>query len=616
MYGAYYLVPSLWNIVILVSVFILFSRIKTLKDSVKSLEDSISPNKPSEPKTTTINLHKDQSVTEIDPNYIIGDPIPQSVKPLSMTELSKPEVKEVENTNKPESNDSEDLAINWLKENLLLKIGVVMIILGAGWFVSYAFVNNWISPVGRITLGVVTGAIVTLFGTFRFSKDKTQGNAFTILGTAIIIMSLLAGQSFYNFFTPTIILLFIFIISLYISMTAIAYEEERLAIYGILISLFAPLLSGTADMDIVLLYVYLAVTSVASIWISIIKGWKNILLIGITGILMYSLTNIFGGGLYKYDFKYVVLFTAYIISIFYMLVGVWSMIKHSANTDVKDVYTTLVNSILVIGFTVSIIPTVYQSLVFAVWVIVYAFTGFYVFSRTKNISLFYLHSCIAILLLAIATSIELSGKTLIIAFAIEAAIITVASFIVTNDIKVAQRTGSLMLIPGFMSIPSFVSNSWRYGEFVIHSDFFVLFIMMALTGLLGVFYYLNTPNSERKISNNIELMFITSSIYLFALIWLCNHSIIKNPDSAVFLSLFIYTTIGLTTHFYGLFNQHTGLKKYGMVVLILVIARLVLVDVWNMELLLRVITFVVLGVMFISTTFISKRENSSALIKS
>jgi uncharacterized membrane protein len=614
MYGIYYLVPSLWNVVILISIFILFSRIKTLKDSVNSLEDSISPIKPSDSITTKTDAINN-NISKIDPNYIIGDPIPQSVKPLSISELSKPVIKEAQQTFKTKSNDGEDQVINWLKENLLLKIGVVMIILGAGWFVSYAFVNNWISPVGRITLGVITGAFVTLFGTFRFSKDKTQGNAFTVLGTAIIIMSLLAGQSFYNFFTPTVVLLFIFIVSLYISMTAIAYEEERLAIYGMLISLLAPILSGTADMDMVLLYMYLAVTSIASIWISIIKSWKNILLIGITGILMYSLTNIFGGVLYKYDYKYIILFTTYLISIFYMLVGIWSMIKHGAETDTKDAYTTIVNSVLIIGFTLSIIPTVYQSLTLALWVLAFAFTGFFVFSRTKNMSLFYLHSCIAILLLALATSIELSGKTLIIAFAIEAAIITVASFIVTNDIKVTQRVGALMIIPGLMSLPSLVSSSWRYGEFILHSDFFVLFIMMALTGLLGVFYYLNTSNTKREFNSTTEFMFIVSSFYMFSLIWLCSHSLIMNPDSAVFLSLFVYTTIGLSTHFYGLFNQHTGLKKYGMIVLILVIARLILVDVWNMELLLRVVTFVVLGVMFISTTFISKNQNGN-LIKS
>jgi hypothetical protein len=172
-----------------------------------------------------------------------------------------------------------------------------------------------------------------------------------------------------------------------------------------------------------------------------------------------------------------------------------------------------------------------------------------------------------------------------------------------------------MIIPGLMSLPSLVSSSWRYGEFILHSDFFVLFIMMALTGLLGVFYYLNTSNTKREFNSTTEFMFIVSSFYMFSLIWLCSHSLIMNPDSAVFLSLFVYTTIGLSTHFYGLFNQHTGLKKYGMIVLILVIARLILVDVWNMELLLRVVTFVVLGVMFISTTFISKNQNGN-LIKS
>jgi uncharacterized membrane protein len=106
-----------------------------------------------------------------------------------------------------------------------------------------------------------------------------------------------------------------------------------------------------------------------------------------------------------------------------------------------------------------------------------------------------------------------------------------------------------------------------------------------------------------------QVAYIVSSVYVFALVWLVNHSIILNDDTAVFISLFIYTVVGLGTHFYGLFNGSDPLRKYGMALLVLVVIRLILVDVWNMDLVLRVITFIVLGVMFMSSAFISKKQN-------
>jgi uncharacterized membrane protein len=68
------------------------------------------------------------------------------------------------------------------------------------------------------------------------------------------------------------------------------------------------------------------------------------------------------------------------------------------------------------------------------------------------------------------------------------------------------------------------------------------------------------------------------------------------------------------TYFRGLFEGNSGLKKYGAVMLILVVIRLVLVDVWAMDLALRVVTFIVIGVMFISTAFISKSKKEESII--
>ena len=45
----------------------------------------------------------------------------------------------------------------WLKEDWLMKLGAFLFIVGFGWFVSYAFANNWVGPFGRISIGIVAG---------------------------------------------------------------------------------------------------------------------------------------------------------------------------------------------------------------------------------------------------------------------------------------------------------------------------------------------------------------------------------------------------------------------------------------------------------------------------
>lgn len=589
----------IYLLVIIVALVIL-SKLSSLSTSIKILQSEVLELKKQKPSSI---VHAENAST---PAAGTAPAVP-----LNINELNRVANQTVQTLKVSPIAAEEDPIEKWFKENLLLKIGVLMILAGFGWFVSYAFIHNWIGPVGRITIGFVAGAMIAIFGTIRLPKNEVQGNMFTILGSALIIITALAGQYYYDFFTPFMVLGIAFLVSVYVSLVALGYSKEKIAIYGLLISLTAPLFSHTSSMDPVVLYFYLAVISLASIWLAVGKGWRTIIPIGITGILLYSVPMIMGGSSLLLDSKYIVLTLIYLISIFYLVISVWSLIRQKEKASTEDVYITLVNTMLILGTTIHIVPTVYQSLIIAGWMLVYAFSGFFVFQKTKNEKLFYIHALISILLLAIATSIELSGPTLVIALTIEAAIISAASYVVTNKMEIAQQFGLLLVGPVFMSLSSFSSAKWESG--ILHSDFAVLFIMAIILTALGFLYGLRKTEDTSDFEPH-HFSFIAATVYIYALIWLCAHYLVSSADTAVFASLFIYTIIGLATHFTGLFNGNAVLKNYGKVLLIVVVARLLLIDVWKMELALRVVTFIVLGVMFISTAFISKKKSPAPVI--
>lgn len=496
---------------------------------------------------------------------------------------------------------------DWLKENLLLKIGVLMILIGAGWFVSYAFVNNWISPLGRIAIGILIGTLITIFGTSRLGKSTTQGTSFTVLGSALVIISVLSGQYFYNFFSAPVTLAIVFLVSVYTTLTAVAFSTKKLAVYGLIVSIIAPLLSGLSlETNSILIYSYFLIVSIATIWVSVAKDWRELNVVGILGVAWYSLSIM---PLSHYIFegdRYTVLAIAYIISLLYMTVGAWSLInskQENKGATSKDVFLSIVNSLMILYFTIAFVPSIFQSLTLALWMILFAIVGFIVFQKTNDNKLFIVFSLISILFLSIATAIELEGTVLVIAFAIEASIISVASFIATNKINIAKSFGLLMVVPVLLSFGSIASQKWTT---VFHEDFAVLMVMAVTLFILGMFFRENTKDNKMEFRMD-SLFLIISSLYILIIIWLSTHAVLS-PDTAVFISLFIYTGLGLSTYFIGLFNGGNILKKYGAVILILVVIRLVLIDVWNMELVLRVVTFVVLGIMFISTAFISKEH--------
>jgi uncharacterized membrane protein len=74
------------------------------------------------------------------------------------------------------------------------------------------------------------------------------------------------------------------------------------------------------------------------------------------------------------------------------------------------------------------------------------------------------------------------------------------------------------------------------------------------------------------------------------------------------IALVVYTLIGIITYFNGRARGSKGLVTYGGILLGLVVARLLFVDVWNMELTGRIITFFLIGALLIGTAFLGKRS--------
>lgn len=572
-------------LIIILLFVVLFSRTSSINRKIELLSKEI-------------DKLKQNNTSAVHPSPVVSAPIDNSLNTFIAKEQNTVTLSVQDNI------DSGTDALAWFKENTILKIGVLLVLLGFGWFVSYAFLNNWIGPVGRITLGLISGILVTIFGTYRLDKSDIQGGLFIILGTALMTITSLAAQYYYNFFSPIVVLFIILLASLYTSMVAVLRSNEKLSIYGILLSLIAPYLSHTSNIDSVLLFSYLIVITISTIWISVIRKWQSSISIGVTGLLLYSIPY-FYSSLRLSSSKYFILALIFTNCLLYLVVSVWNLISRREKLTNDDLYLNVVNTVIIIGATVGLIPSIYQSTTLALWMIIYAVLGYIVYRRTNNEQLMYVHALSSIVLLGIATSIELSGRTLIIALAFESLIVTLATYVVTNKPSSTIQLSLITILPAFMSMQSFTNYNWSRG--VLNSDFFVLIVMFCVFIILG--YFLTLIASKEKEGNNLlpRTYLIISSIYLFRIIWLSNHYLFKN-DTAVFVSLFIYTVAGLYFYFNGVFKSSRHMKMYGTAVLICIIIRLIIIDIWGMDLVLRVITFVVIGLMFISTAFISKRD--------
>lgn len=94
---------------------------------------------------------------------------------------------------KPDAGLEENIGTKWL-----LRIGILALVIGIGYFIKYAFDNNWVGYLGRIIVGISVGAALVLLGQFLAGKQAygVFGNTLSGGGFAIAYFSVYAAYHF------------------------------------------------------------------------------------------------------------------------------------------------------------------------------------------------------------------------------------------------------------------------------------------------------------------------------------------------------------------------------------------------------------------------------------
>lgn len=492
----------------------------------------------------------------------------------------------------------------WLKEDWLLKIGALFLIIGFGWLTTYAFLNNWIGPMGRIALGVAAGALFIILGYWRIRNYIHQGGIFLVLGSTTILLTIFAAREVYNFFTPLSALLVMFLSTAFVALASVKYNSRSLALASLILAGVAPLLTNMPSFDYVELFAYLFVVILGAIWIVALTGRRELTTAALVLIALYSFPHFMSASLAD---RGTLLLFAFAFSTVFFFTNTIGILKSEGKEITSDLVTAAGNGLFLLTWIMVAAQDEWKSLIIAAWMIVFSIGAFMIFQITKRREPFYVYAGIGIAMLAAATSAELKGATLTIAYTIESGIISLLAYQILHDIKIAERMCWLLVVPVILSFENITSRAWTTG--VIHKDFFVLSILSATFFVLSLLFMDSAQEStdeEPKLHNAILL--IAGSVYAYIILWLSLHAIFGNKDTAVMISLLIYTVIGLITYFYGLMNERKGLRRYGAIVLGFVVARLLLVDVWNMELTGRIITFFLMGILLVSTAFLKKKN--------
>jgi len=162
----------------------------------------------------------------------------------------------------------------WLGQRGLLAIGVVALLLAAGYLLKLSFDRGWVSPLVRCATGAVSGAALGFLGWRLLPRYRTYGAALVGCGAGICYLAVWAASSLYGFLPPATGIAGLALVSLSLAAIAWAVDVEALAATATAGLLMAPVLLGQDQANSNVLILYLAVAALALGMVCSLRRWR------------------------------------------------------------------------------------------------------------------------------------------------------------------------------------------------------------------------------------------------------------------------------------------------------------------------------------------------------
>jgi uncharacterized membrane protein len=164
------------------------------------------------------------------------------------------------------------------------RIGILALLIAAAWFLKYAIDNHWIGPLGRVLIGLVSGAaLIGWSERFRGKGYTAFSYSLKAVGSGVLYLSLWAAFSLFHLLPATAAFGAMIVVTAFNGFMAWAQDAELLALYAIVGGLSTPLLLSTGENHEVALLSYLLLLDLAVLILVTLKPWSRLLFGAFTG---------------------------------------------------------------------------------------------------------------------------------------------------------------------------------------------------------------------------------------------------------------------------------------------------------------------------------------------
>ncbi len=385
-------------------------------------------------------------------------------------------------------------------ENLINKIGILILVLGISFFVKYAIDKDWINEPARVGIGILAGSLVMAIA-HKLKKNFAAFSSVLVAGAiSIFYFTIAIAFHEYQLFSQSVAFAIMVVITAFSVLVSVSYNRQELAVLSLIGGFVVPFMVSTGSGNYIVLFSYIAVLNVGILAISYFKKWK------IVTILAFIFTSVLFASWYTtelYDNKLPHLGALLFATLFYFIFSIVVVLNNLRNKGVFSVieYMILVaNTFLFFGLGLGIIHNWginfkgMFTLLLALYNLVYAIILYRKFGLDKNA--IYLLIGLVLTFVTLTIPIQFEGNQITLFWAAEAVLL----FWLSQKSKINSfKIGAIIV--QFLTILSLFLDWEKYSHpekplSILINPLFIAGFFVSIS--LGLSYYLFKKEKENS----------------------------------------------------------------------------------------------------------------------
>ena len=239
-----------------------------LQETPETIEVPIVHNEDIRPSTVEIPIQETKDKTPE-----VEEETPETIEEPVEEEQEEPAMAMEEEEEIEEYATSETNFEKYIGENLFGKIGILIFIIGIGFFVKYAIDQNWINETARTLMGYAVGAGMLVLAERLHKRYHTFSSL--LAGGAFGIYYLITAIAFhyYALFSHTMAFVILCVTTIFMSAVSVLYDRKELAVTALVGGFIAPFIISTDSSSIISLQIYITILNIGMFCLAMYKKW-------------------------------------------------------------------------------------------------------------------------------------------------------------------------------------------------------------------------------------------------------------------------------------------------------------------------------------------------------